>query len=242
MTSKGDLINGAYSRMRVSGLTSQPTPEDLALALRRLESQAARWNEKSVCAGYNFEDTPDTNSPSGLKLAYVDAFESVLATRLLIDFGKQAAPELVAEARTTFNDLQTATLNVNRVQYPNRMPLGSGNRRFIQNRRNYFYPAATAPNSCETIRMDIGDIADLVEHFDAYLGTTEDLASYTLEASSGLTVQTQSLVTPDVLYRVLAVGGSSGDSSVDQVKIVATTDTGRVETRLINFELTRVEL
>ena len=242
MTSKGDLINGAYSRMRVSGLTSQPTPEDITIALRRLESQAARWEGKTICADYNFEDVPDVNSPSGLKLKYVDAFESNLAMRLLTDFGKQATQELTIEARTTYSDLQTATLVVNSVQYPDRMPLGGGNQRWQGYRRNFFPPTVPAPNSCSTIRMDIGDIRDLIEHFDAYLELSETVASYTLEATTGLTIVTQSLATPDVLYRVKAVGGSDGRSSLDQVKIVATTSTGRIETRLIDFELTKVEL
>ena len=123
MTSKGDLINGAYSRMRISGLTSQPTPEDISIALRRLESQAARWEGKTICAGYKFEDVPDVNSPSGIKLAYVDAFESNLAMRLLTDFGKQASQELAIEARTTYSDLQTATLVVNPIKSPSRMAL-----------------------------------------------------------------------------------------------------------------------
>ena len=35
MSTKIDIINGAYSRGVISGLTSQPTNEDVALALDR---------------------------------------------------------------------------------------------------------------------------------------------------------------------------------------------------------------
>ncbi|MEE9311617.1 MAG: hypothetical protein V3V10_04315, partial [Planctomycetota bacterium] len=63
---KGDTINSAYSRMRISGITAQPTPEDLEVALERMEGMAARWFKKNINTGYNFEDEPDPNSPTGL--------------------------------------------------------------------------------------------------------------------------------------------------------------------------------
>jgi hypothetical protein len=91
--------------------------------------------------------------------------------------------------------------------------------------------------------MAIGDIQDFTEHFDAYLTAGEDITSYTLEAETGLTVLSDSLSTPDVNYRIRADGANNEtESNVLKVVIVATTTTGRVTTRQIIFDLTKVEV
>ena len=64
------------------------------------------------------------------------------------------------------------------------------------------------------------------------------ISSYTIEADTGLTIVSDSNEDPDINYQISAVGndGISSDALL-QVKIIITTDTGRVTTRIINFEL-----
>jgi len=237
---KIDLINGAYNRIRISGLTVNPGARENQLALGRLENMAARWEDGNICAGYNFEEKPDLNSDSGIEPKYQDAFESNLAFWLCSDYGKTPPPTLALEQQLTFSRISASTAFQRQTQYPSRQPIGRGNRRYARFNK-YYIPSAESPNSCETIKMNVGDINDFIEHFDTYLISPETIASYTIEADTGLTIVSDSLTSPDVFYRIQATGNVEDvNDPLLQVKIVATTSTGRIETRIINFALTVV--
>jgi len=237
MTTKVDIINRAYSLMRISGLTVQPTPEDYDLALYKLEDMAEEYYARNICVNYNFEDEPDTGSLTNMHRKFWHSFSACLARRLITDFGKIPSPTLIAESDAAFSFLSSVTAQVDQTQYPSRQPRGSGSMRY--NRWNrYFQPAATAPNECKTHTMYIDDINDFVEHYDAYLNDGETISSYVLTVDDGLEVVSESLSSPDVNYRIKAAGTSSGGSiALLQAKIVVTTSDSRVNTRLINFEL-----
>ncbi len=240
---KGDIINLAYSKGRISGLTAQPTPEDIEIGLVELEGMLAQYHRKTICLGYKFEDNPDINSPSGLTVDVRTPVAANLAVVLLNHFGKEPSITLSREQMGGFSYLSSVTAQVNPIRPPSRQPIGSGNSRFFQEWNRFYPEQADAPISCDTNKMAIGDIQDFVEHFDAYLTAGEDIASHTLEAETGLTVLSDSLSTPDVNYRIRADGANNEtESNVLQVVIVATTTTGRVTTRRIIFELTRVEI
>ncbi|NTU49463.1 MAG: hypothetical protein HGA87_00960 [Desulfobulbaceae bacterium] len=227
---KIDIINGAYSRCRISGLTSNPTPSDLNLALGRLEDMAAMWESKNIGIGYNFEDSPNPNSLTNLPRSASSAFQANLAILLLADFGKEAHPALVQEANGTLSALMGSTAKVTPVQYSARQPIGSGNIRWNRTQR-FYQPAEQSPNAAATNIMLVGDVNDFVEHFDSYLIATETIASYVISANStNITISNDSLTSPYVFYRVTAV-----QVGAYQVKIVATTSLGRVETRIIYF-------
>lgn len=232
MSTKLDLINGAYSRMRISGLTRQPGGSDITLALERLENMAAEWEEANICTGYAFEDDPDSGTPSNIKRAYYSAYESNLAMRLLADFGKEPVPSLVKEARGTFSRLSAATAKATQVQYPNRQPVGSGNR-LRYGRINRFYPVQdSAPNDCSTVQMLKGEINIETEHFDSVLQNLETVSNYTIASdnTTNLVISADSLTSPDITYTVEAVG-----TGVYVVTITATTSLGRVFIRKINY-------
>lgn len=234
---KVEIINEAYSRGRVSGLTSSPTPGDLTLALRRLESMMAQWEEKNICVGYNFEDDPGLQSLHNVKRSYWDAMETALAMRLLGDFGKQPTPLLILNAKGAYATLLSGTAMTGMVQYPNRQPVGSGNDLRRNRFRRFYRPSSSAPNDCEvTTRMFVGDIDNFTEHFDAWLGQGETVVSYTIETErpSNLFISADALVTPDVNYTVEAKA-----SGTYTVVIVATSSLGRVITRVLYFQLTK---
>jgi hypothetical protein len=243
MTTKAEIINNAYSWVRISGITKNPTASETKKALDRLESMAEEFKGRNICVNYNFEDVPDTDSVHNIHRKYWTAFETNLAARLLADFGKNATPELIAAQQASFSFLSADTAQVKQTQYPPRQPIGSGNTLRRYRYRNYYVPAAEAPTSCATNKMIIDDVDDFVEHFDAYLAESEVISSYTIEADTGLTILSDSNTDEDVNYRVRADGNTGEESdTVFQVKIVVTTDDSRVTTRLINFELTEVEL
>ena len=60
MTTKIELINQAYSLIRISGITLDPSGEDISLALDRLETMAAEFYGRNIKTDYNFEEKPTT--------------------------------------------------------------------------------------------------------------------------------------------------------------------------------------
>lgn len=231
MTTKIDFINSAYSRLRISGLTRNPTPEDTALALDRLENMAAGWKEKNMCAGYNLEVDPDVNSPHNVDRKYWDAYESNLAVRLAPDFGKQVSAELRLEQTTSLSRLASGTATITKTPYPSRQPRGSKSR--LNRYQRYYVPDDQAPNDCYTNVMVVDNVNDFVEDFTAYLDFGETVDSYTITAETGLTIVSDSITSPIIAYRVKA----DAENELKRVVIVVTTSAGRIETRLINFKI-----
>ena len=240
MQLKSDLINDAYTEMRISGLTSVPGKEDLAWALKRLEGMANRWREKNIRVDYNFEDQPDPASPTNIPAKFQDAYMYGLAFVLIGAFGKTMHPASMALKRTTYSDMASATSVVRPCLPSERQPIGSGTTLKWGNEWQRFYRTqGDAPNSAATNLKFIGDIDNFVEHFDAYLDDGEAIASFTIEADTGLTILSSAISNNDVDYQ-LRFDGASNNFNTDQnlqVKIVMTTDAGRVETRIIYFAL-----
>ena len=237
---KSDIINGAYAQMRISGITVDPGPTELTVALRRLEGLANELHGRNICPGYYFEEEPDITSPSGLDRKYWYSFECILAMRLLSDFGKgmqdKIDPMLIKNASAQMSFLYSSTAKPRQTQYPSRQSVGAGNSIPFS---RFYSPVEMAPNTCKTNRMIIGDIDNFIENFTAYLVDPEEISSYVITADTGLTIVSDSDTSPDIFYQIQADGGTSSDIvGLLRVKIVMTTDTGRITTRIINFELT----
>ncbi len=237
---KIDAINDAYSQLRISGLTVDPTPEDLEIALDRLEGMASEWAERNICSSYNFEDEPDPNSITNVKRAYKQAYSTNLAIRLMPDFGKQPSIVLMAQASQSLSNLsaRSAFDRVQEVPYPTRMARGSGNT-LRYNRWNRFYRnQGNALNSCKTIQMFIGDVNDYVEHFDAFLNDGEVISAVVTQPDDGLNIDSSSFTDNDFSYRIRVTGTSDGtQNDVRQLTLIMTTDAGRIETRVITFNI-----
>lgn len=229
---KNDIILGAYSQLRISGITRQPTPEDLDVALTRLEDMAAQY-DTDMPIGYNFEDLPDPNSDSGVPGGLKMAFETGLAVRLIADFNKEVPPAMVSIAAGALSHMASvsAAQRMRQVQYPQRQPIGSGNLRWARWAR-FYRSSGNEPLNSANASMFIGDITNFTEHFDAYLQDGEDIASYSIVADSGLIISNDSNTFTDVAYTVQAGNPSGSDSTnVLQITIIMTTTNGRVETR-----------
>ena len=239
MSLKIEIVNAAYSRIRVSGLTVQPTPSDTALAVDRLEDFAEELKSFNICIGFNFEEEPDPNSLTNVERKFKSLLETNLAVRLLSDFGKEIPQSLGLLASSTLSSAAsiTASKSIQEVQYPRRMPLGSGNDRGNRYRR-YQVPEQLPPNECATKSIDIGEIEDYEESFETYL-EGEALSSYVITADPGLNIESDSNADPIIKYRIKALSNMS-EGVWQQVKIQITTDTGRIEIRLINFEVNSV--
>jgi len=224
--------------MRISGITIDPSAEDLALALTRLEDMAAEFEGRNIITDYNFEETPATGSLHNLERKFWYAYKSNLAVRLLPDFGKEGPPALITQQQSAYSFLVANTAPYREIRYPSRMPRGSANTRRSLRWSQFYVPESQAPLAGGTVVMYIDDIKAFSESFIAYLDTGETISSFTIEANDGLTITSSANATPLITYTIQADGLSSGGSvGLLQVKIVATTSAGRIETRIINFSL-----
>ena len=149
MTTKSQVINESYAEMRISGITVDPSTDDVALALSKLESMMAQyfyqWN---MDVGYNFEATPATSSQTNVQLQFKQMMVTNLAVRLVAAFGKAVPPSLGGLARSAFSSAlgMIVSSNMRQIAPPTSMPSGSGNtfRQFLRDR--YANPTNLPPN------------------------------------------------------------------------------------------------
>jgi hypothetical protein len=240
MTTKAQVISGAYSQLRISGITVQPSPSDLALALSRLESMMAELQgTRNFTVNYNFEATPNINSTTNVIDAYRNMMETNLAIRLIPDFNKEVPQALAVQAMQSMSAAigMVAQENARFVQPSRRMPVGSGNtfRGVFYNR--FSIPFVTAPVTPDTKNIYQGETLDYFEDFSAFLGTAT-IASFTIEADPLITVNSSSISGARILYNITAPTGNTGSNGPYQlINITITDSTGRVYIRLINFNV-----
>ena len=161
---------------------------------------------------------------------------SNLGLRLTQDFGKDVPPMLMGLARSTYDTSSSIAMvdRLKQVQQPSRMPRGSGTRRFNRWRR-YFPANHPVVSKCANFAMFQGDVKDIVEPFVAYL-EGETIASYTISASSGLSISNDTNLGDTLTYRVTAASGT-GVQTLQAITVVITTSTGRVYTRERTIEI-----
>lgn len=235
---KADRIASAYSKLRISGLTVEPNPSDLELALSELENMMAELRSRGMDMGYNFENEPDPNSDLGVPQEYWNMINCNLAVRLIADFNKQVPPQLEMQASQSMANASArcAAERIRGVAYPARQPVGSGNRWGERWSRFYTSFEASPPNAPSTLQIMQGDTNDFQESFEAYLRTDEAVTDVAVISDTGLVVDSSSFDSPVLRYRLRApVELDAGPWQ--RVKITITTDLGRVEVRVLNFDV-----
>ena len=225
---KGDIINAAFSRARISGLTRIAGPEDVALALDRLEDMAALWDDKNIKTGYFFENSPNPGTPHNVPRKYLGAYKANLAVQILADFGKVAPASLVSEAAGALSALCSACATVTPVPYPSRQPFGNGNAIRVSQTTKYFPKTELVKSTVLTAT----EIQTFIESFSADLQHFEDLTSYTLTVSDTavISVHSDSLATPNIYFAITAL-----TEGLATVTLAVTTTLNRVIIRKINI-------
>jgi hypothetical protein len=153
LNTKGDLVNAALRKL---GIASNATltdvePQSVEDAVNDLEMMMAEWlggEAIGIDVGYLFAEVdvaPDTGDPHGLLNNALNAVIANLACRITPDYAIEASPKLVMTARygkeqlvklSAMSRAKAARCNAG---YPNRMPIGSGNRLATNNGWNYFH-------------------------------------------------------------------------------------------------------
>jgi len=224
--------------MRISGITVDPTPEDLELALDRLEDMCGELEGSNLCLNYNFEDVPDPATQTGVDKKFNHMLKTNLALRLIADFGQATPQTLFTQAAQSMSAASSmlAAAKIRQVQPSRRMPRGSGHR-FNRFRRRQA-PERLPPNNCSTNQIKKGEIQDYTEDFQVWLGGAA-ISSFTIVADSGLVVSNSANNDPLISYTVEAVD-SNNEGAWRQIKITVADSGGREEIRIINFEVADV--
>lgn len=242
MSTKAEIVNAAYDEIRISGLTVNPSPSDLVDGLERLEDMMAEFQMNyNMALGYNFENSPNINSETGVTRNFNPMMKYCLATRLIPMFNKQVPPKLLQLESAAFSGAQgiNAAMNMREVQPPRTMPRGSGNTfRGIDTWQRFMVPVNLPPSAGDNKQIEEGETQTYQESFAAWLeGNT--IASYTITADPRLTIDTSANADPLITYTVTA-GTSTSYGPWQYVKITVTDSAGRVEIRLINFVIGEV--
>lgn len=235
MATKADIINGAYARLRISGLTIDASPEEVSLALEQLEDTVRELESKNICLNYNFADDPDPNDEATVPSFAVGPLKDILADRMAMYFGKTFDPKIAIRA---MGILSSGTAKTNLVQYPDRMPLGSGNRRITRYRR-YYQPQGEAPALCSTVSATRNSILDYEYDISYFLeldgGTIETVSSYTLlPDSSNITIVSSSFTDSVLTYRAAF---NSATRDYETVALKVTTSGGRIQNFRLDFSI-----
>ena len=140
MATKSDLVTSALNKLAVNGFDYEIDPEEVKTGVTALEYLMADWDARGIKIGYNFAADPETadiTEQSGLPDIAFRAATYSLAIDLADTYGKAVSASVSAGASSGMTSLLNATQYVPVVQYPNRMPTGSGNRRYGATQRFY---------------------------------------------------------------------------------------------------------
>ena len=135
---KGDLVNQMFVMLRISGITANPSPEDMEDALNILERIVLALENKGLFLGWNKSSNlfmPNPDEQSGLGDKNVNAIVLLLAKNVAPTFGKALSNDLLDELKDAMEALYSSAPPT-RVQNPYQ-PAGQGDRRFCHSDRYY---------------------------------------------------------------------------------------------------------
>ena len=237
LSSKLALINTALDKMSISGITAPPEASDYASLLQRLEGLMYELEEgRSICCRYNFTAEPDTADPHGMSYGLFEPISSLLAFKTLQDYALPIAQPLQASVASAISSISNQTFELRETQYPRRQARGSGNTLRYNRWQRFYRQPARVPLDCDSFRLDSDEINDYSEDYFDYLRPNEDISQHQIQVTGGITLVSNSRTINQVNYR-LRGNNPDRDNGFEQVKITITTTLGRVDERLINFEV-----
>jgi len=222
---KGELVAAAFRKAQISGITTQPTGDELAGAVETLEDMMRELLSKNACINYEYEDEPCLGTDSKIDPMWYHAVQSRLALLLCSDYGIEPSATLQRQASQAWSSMiGKKTLPRQNVQ-PRTMPRGSGNTSRLGVWSRYYGGDNRAPIDCDTITLDVGETYPLTVDFGIFLTSDETIQKFEIQEITGGITQTSQL-TEDLKGVELVVTGVSAGTNSLVVKI--TTSLGRV--------------
>jgi len=238
MKTKANHINDAYEELRISGITITQGATGNTIGLNRLEAMMAMFFEAAnMNVGYNFEENPDLNTPSGVTAAHDTMISQNLALELCLAYGKDPSANLRQQANGAYQGSLAivARNNTRQVQPSRRMPRGSGNEYRFPVWNRYMRPPILPPSVPGVIQIIEGETEDYTLDVSAWLGDNS-IASIALLDDPRLTIDSSSVSEGTISYTVTAADDSS-EGPWQLIQITVTDDAGRVNIWLVSFEV-----
>jgi len=208
---KGEIVSAAFRKATISGITSQPTGDELAGAVETLEDMMRELESKNACLPYNYEDEPCLSSESNIPQQWYHAVQSRLAVLLCSDYGIQPSQTLTGQARQAWTSMIGKLTKPKQIGQTRRMPRGSGNTFRAPLWVRYYQSETKAPINCDTIRIKVGETYPLDVSFDGWLADGETIQSYAITENSGGVTITQDQLSEDLqAVEIVAQGKSAG--------------------------------
>lgn len=147
---KGDIVREAYAEIALAGWVYDLDPEEIATALRRLDTLMATWQSQGLRLGYNLNADPlgsDEADASGLPLEAVEAVYMALAVRIAAGKGKALSGSTKSTAKAAYDALvsRQAGADIQQQQFRSGSPRGAGNKPWRNPNRPYLPTPTTKP-------------------------------------------------------------------------------------------------
>lgn len=192
MPKKIDIVTGAYQLIRISGLTSRAIPEEVEIAMQVADDYAGELLASGLNIGwiqpleYGLSDPDDV---SGLTPQTVGPFKKLLAKQLVDYFGKAVTMTLQMNADKGMRALEQLLVNIQPMQNPATLPIGSGNE--WDYRYDKFYAEPINDDGAED--RFVTDVFQLNNSWVQWLGGSGDtVTSVDYEFDTGVVITNKS--------------------------------------------------
>jgi hypothetical protein len=159
MTKKLELIHGAYTELGLANYVFDIQPEEITVALHRLDRMAGEWDALGIRIGYNLPPSvreSNANDEAGIPIWAEDTFIANLALRIAPTIPKQVSSDTRIAAKTGYNTLLVGNYEIPQMQYPRQMPIGTGNRRNVKN-QTFFAPVERVTTTHDAVLEPSGN-------------------------------------------------------------------------------------
>lgn len=194
MITKGDIVDVAYAEIRISGLTKIANGDEIAYAIRRMDSMVALWQSYHICMGYipSIDGVIEPTQDSGITEKEFEAIALNLAPKLAPKFGKKVDPNTLVSAKHAYDSLFSTELTL-RESTPYQ-PTGSGHSfgYFYRDRFRFQAFDKNAPTECSTLDIKVGETKTFIIDLSSQVPTGQTILSYVLDDGEGLKVLSHS--------------------------------------------------
>ena len=145
----GELIKDALIELNVQAQEQTIPAVDLATGIRYLNRMMQMLDADGVKLGYTLVNAP--NDPVTVPAGAYDGMVFNLALRLANGFDVMTNPELQMSARESKKVLYKLGVNLNKMNFPSLLPIGSGNDDFLggQTGQRFFDGCCEDQDQCE---------------------------------------------------------------------------------------------
>jgi hypothetical protein len=210
MISKINVVNGTLKLMRISGLTTQGTPDEIKDGLQVLDDYMAELST-TLETGYiqpaSYGES-DPNDDSGLTLEMAGPIKKALLLEFCSYFGKDVPMAIAKTSADGMRALEQLLVNVAPSQHPATLPIGSGNEWPYSSGRK-FYPEPISDDNPEYYYA--GDSFKLKVDWSAWLDG-ETLSTVVYSTKGSVLLSNESVVVNNSEVTVAFTG--SGQSEV----------------------------